>query len=212
MRTIVKQPEPPELRAYRETPHGGYDDYPGKDRLREALVDEQRGLCCYCMGPISAARGGMKIEHWRSRSRYPEEQLDYANLLGACLGGEGGRRRDQHCDTRKADRDLLWNPARPDHRVGDRVRYRADGTVRADDGEFDAQLDSVLNLNVPLLRNHRKSVLDALLKWWDSVAEGADRPRLEEEVGRRTGGDGPLEPYVGVAVWWLERRVARMGS
>lgn len=212
MRTIVKGPEPPDLRAHRETAHGDYDNYRGKDGLRAALVAEQRGLCCYCMGRIRAARGGMKVEHWRSRTRHPKEQLEYANLLGACPGGEGGRPKDQHCDTRKADRDLLWNPADPDHRVEARIRYGADGSVRADDKEFDAQLDSVLNLNLPLLKNHRKSVLDAVLVWWSSPAEGMGRSRLEREVRRRTGGDGPLEPYVGVAVWWLERRIARMGS
>lgn len=212
MRTIVKGPEPADLRAHRETPHGDYDNYPGKDGLREALVAEQRGLCCYCMGRIRAARGGMKIEHWRSQARYPEEQLDYANLLGACSGGEGGRRRDQHCDTRKADRDLLWNPADPGHRVEARVRYGVDGSVRADDEEFDAQLESVLNLNLPFLKNQRKSVLDAVLTWWSSLAEGVGRSRLEQEVGRRTSGDGPLEPYVGVAVWWLEQGIARRDS
>lgn len=212
MRTIVKGPEPPDLRAHRETAHGDYDNYRGKDGLREALVAEQRGLCCYCMGPISAARGGMKIEHWRSRTRYPKEQLEYANLLGACLGGEGGRPKDQHCDTRKADRDLLWNPADSDHRVEARIRYGADGSVRADDADFDAQLEDVLNLNLPLLKNNRRSVLDAVLAWWDSLAEGRDRSRLEQEVRRRTGGDGSLEPYVGVAVWGLERRIARMAS
>ena len=214
MRTIVKRPEPADLRAHRETSHSDYDNYPGKDGLREALVGEQRGLCCYCMGPISATPDRMKIEHWRSRAHYPKEQLDYANLLGACLGGEGRRRRrkDQHCDTRKADRDLLWNPADPGHRVEARIRYGADGSVRSDHGEFDAQLESVLNLNLPLLKNHRKSVLDAVLTWWSSLAEGVGRSRLEREVGRLTGGDGPLKPYVGVAVWWLERRIARMGS
>lgn len=208
MRTIVKGPEPPDLRAHRETAHGDYDNYPGKDGLRAALVGEQRGLCCYCMGRIRAARGGMKIEHWRSQARYPEEQLDYANLLGACSGGEGGHRRDQHCDTRKGADDLLWNPADPGHGVEARIRYGADGSVRSDDREFDAQLESVLNLNLPFLKNHRKSVLDAVLTW----AKGVGRSRLEQEVGRRTDGDGPLEPYVGVAVWWLERRIARMGS
>lgn len=212
MRTIVKGPEPPDLRAHRETPHGDYDNYQGKDGLRAALVAEQQGLCCYCMGPISAARGGMKIEHWRSRTRYPKEQLEYANLLGACLGGEGGRRRDQYCDTRKADRDLLWNPADPDHRVEARIWYGADGSVRADDEEFDKQLQSVLNLNLPRLKNNRKSVLKAILDWWSPRRKGMSRSRLEREVRRRTGGDGSLKPYVGVAVWWLERRIARMAS
>ena len=212
MRTIVKGPEPPDLRAHRETAYGDYDNYQGKDGLREVLVAEQRGLCCYCMGRIRAARGEMKIEHWRSRTGYPGEQLDYTNLLGACLGGEGGHRRDQHCDTRKADRDLLWNPADPDHRVEARIWYGTDGSVRADDEEFDKQLQSVLNLNLPRLKNNRKSVLKAMLDWWSPRQKGMSRSRLEREVRRRTGGDGPLEPYVGVAVWWLERGIARRGS
>lgn len=212
MRTIVKRPEPPDLRAHRRTPHGGYDNYPGKDGLREALVAEQRGLCCYCMGPIRAARDRMKIEHWRSRARYPGEQLDYSNLLGACLGGAGGRRRDQHCDTSKADRDLRWNPADPGHRVETRLHYWADGSVRADEADFDGELDSVLNLNLPLLKNNRKRVLDGMLSWWLRGAEPGGRRRLEREIARRTAGDGPLQPYVQVAVWWLERRVARMRS
>lgn len=208
MRTIVKGPEPPDLRAHRETAHGDYDNYRGKDGLREALVAEQRGLCCYCMGRIRATRDGMKIEHWRSRTRYPKKQLDYANLLGACLGGEGGRPKDQHCDTRKADSDLLWNPADPEARI----RYGRDGSVRADDGKFNKQLDSVLNLNLPRLKNNRKSVLNAMLDWWSPRRKGMSKSRLEREVRRRTGGDGPLEPYVGVAVWWLERGIAKMGS
>ena len=28
----------------------------------------------------------MKVEHWHSRYRYSNEQLDYSNLLGACKG------------------------------------------------------------------------------------------------------------------------------
>ena len=217
MRTIVKRSEPPALRAHRETPHGDYDNYPEKDRLRKALVDEQRGLCCYCMAGISDARDRMKIEHWRSRARYPGEQLDYPNLLGACLGGGSGRgerrrRRDLHCDTHKADRDLRWNPADPDHRVEARLRYEADGTIRADDADFDDQLDTVLNLNLPLLKNNRKSVLDAMLTWWRVRAEPAPGSRLEIEVRRRTAGDGLLQPYVQVAVWWLEKRIARTRS
>jgi len=51
----------------------------------------------------------MKIEHWHSQDRYEAEQLDYGNLLGACMGNEGKAHWDQHCDTRKGDRDLSRN-------------------------------------------------------------------------------------------------------
>ena len=62
------------------------------------------------------------------------------------------------------------------------------------------------------LKNHRKSVLDAMLTWWRFRAEPAPSSRLEIEVRRRTAGDGLLQPYVQVAVWWLEKRIARTRS
>ena len=52
MKAIAKGPEPASLTAHRQTPHGNYDNYAAKDHLRSALVAEQRGLCCYCMGRI----------------------------------------------------------------------------------------------------------------------------------------------------------------
>lgn len=113
MRTIIKGPEPHSLAEYRHTPGASFDDYPDKPALRISLVAEQRGLCCYCLQRIQPQIGAMKIEHWHSRApgRYPAEQLDYSNLLGACMGNQGQPWDHQHCDTRKGDRDFSRNPA-----------------------------------------------------------------------------------------------------
>src|SRR5947208_3458156 len=99
MKAITKGAEPPSLTAHRLTPHCDYDNYAGKDDLRLTLVIEQRGLCCYCMGRIHNGPTTMKIEHWQCQSRYPNGQLNYRNLLGACPGGEGKPWHLQHCDT-----------------------------------------------------------------------------------------------------------------
>ena len=214
MRAIVKGAEPVSLTAHRRTPHCDYDNYADKDLLREALVSEQLGLCCYCMGRIHNGPTTMKIEHWRCRSRYPAEQLGYRNLLGACLGGDGQPVRLQHCDTRKGDRDLGWNPADPAHHVETRLRYEPDGSIRSDEADFDAQLTKVLNLNLAILKNNRKGVLDAVLEWWTQekrrLRGPVPRARFESERDRRGAGAGHLEPYCQVAVWWLEQRLARM--
>ena len=216
MRTIVKQPEPRSLLEYRLQDGSSYEGFADKDALRQALVTEQGGLCCYCMGRIRADAAAMKIEHWRPQSRHPTGQLDYGNLLAACPGGEGQPPRHQHCDTRKGDRDLRWNPGNPAHRIDTRLRYEPDGAIRAnDDGDFDAQLDEVLNLNLSRLRRNRKAVLDAVLEWWQAgrTHRGPDqRARLERERDRwRDGGDA-LTPYCQVVVWWLEQRLARLSS
>lgn len=212
MRAITKGVEPPSLTAHRHTAHSDYDNYADKDALRHALVTEQRGLCCYCMGRIHNGPDRMKIEHWRCQSRHPEEQLNYRNLLGACLGGHGQPRHLQHCDTRKGDRDLRWNPAEPAHHIETRLRYEVDGSIRSDEAEFDRELNEVLNLNLPRLKNNRKGVLDAVLDWWrQEKREGpVPRTRFERERNRRVEGNGELEPFCQVAAWWLEQRLARM--
>jgi len=167
------------------------------------------------MGRIRNGRRSMKIEHWHSQTRYQDEQLSYRNLLGACRGGEGKPPHLQHCDTRKGDRDLLWNPADPAHHLETRLRYEVDGSIRSNETEFDAQLEHVLNLNVPLLKNNRRGVLDAVLDWWrhekQRIAGPVSRVRFEQECNRRTVvGAGDLEPFCQAAVWWLEQRLARM--
>ena len=212
MRTIAKGPEPRSLAKYRERPDSNYEDFPGKDKLREALNREQRGLCCFCMGRISPTIKGMKIAHWRSQTGHPAEQLVYGNLIGACKGGEGQRQDAHHCDTRQRNRDLSRNPANPAHRVSDLVRYLGDGTIASDDADFQADLNVILGLNLPWLRNNRKAVLAAFQQAMGR--RGVTRTQLEswelEWSGRGTAGD--LQPYCQVVVYWLRKRLNRMVS
>ena len=87
MRAIAKGPEPRSLAEHRARGET-YNNYRNRDELRNALADEQRGLCCYCMGRIRPSRDAIKIEHWQCQANFPEVQLNYRNLLGTCLGGK----------------------------------------------------------------------------------------------------------------------------
>lgn len=214
MRAIAKGPEPRSLTVHRQTPHCDYGNYADKDALRHALATEQHGLCCYCLGRIHNGPTTMKIEHWQCQSHHPQEQLSYQNLLGACLGGDGQPSHLQHCDTQKADQGLRFNPAEPAHHIETRIRYEADGSIQSDEDEFSRQLDAVLNLNLPVLKNNRKGVLDAILEWWKQekrrLRGPVPRERFERERERRIDGPGDLEPYCQVAVSWLEQRLGNM--
>jgi uncharacterized protein (TIGR02646 family) len=214
MRAITKGAEPARLTAHRQTSHSDYDNYEDKDALRHSLVTEQHGICCYCMGRIRNGQDTMKIEHWRCQSHHLIEQLNYRNLLGACLGGPGQPPNLQHCDTRKGDLDLQWNPADPVHHIETRLSYEADGSIRSNEAPFNAELENVLNLNLPMLRNNRKGVLDAVLSWWQyekkRVGGAVPRATFEHERARRTDGAGELQPYCQVAVWWLAQRLVGM--
>ena len=213
MRAITKGVEPTSLTAHRLR-GGNYDDYADKGVLRLSLAQEQRRLCCYCMSRIDEAT--LKIEHWRCQSQYRTEQLDYGNLLGACRGGEGNPPHLQHCDTRKENQDLRWNPAEPTHDIETRLRYELDGSIRSDDTEFDGQLTQVLNLNLNLLKTQRKGVLDAVLKWWKLQGERLEGvvsvERIERERDRWTQRTGDLIPYSQVAVWWLTQGLRSRGE
>lgn len=217
MRAITKGREPRSLVEHRANAHCDYANYADKDGLRAVLVRDQRGLCCYCMTRVEATGTGMKIEHWRCQLRHAELELAYSNLLAACLGGHGQPEDKQHCDTRKGERDLKFNPADPSHRMEQRIRFESDGTIASGDADFDAQLNDVLNLNLALLKNRRKFVLTAILEWWKSEKARLRGPvpieQLARERARRTGdGVGHLTPFDPVAVWWLNQIIARRAA
>ena len=210
MRTIDKGAGPKSLEQHRSMSHSYYGNYTDKAKLRTALVAEQQGLCCYCMGRIRNEPGRMKIEHWRCQANYPDEQLIYRNLLGACLGGERQPREHQHCDTRKGNLNLLWNPADPAHHVQKRISYETDGTIKSCDCEFDHQLNDVLNLNLPRLKDNRKAIRVGITEWWKKEQKPIPRQRLVQAIADRTVPHGDLTPYIQVAIWWLEKKLERM--
>lgn len=192
MRPISKRVEPRSLVQHRMTGHASYDNYPDKENLRNILLSEQGGLCCYCMGRIPDKQCKMKIEHWQSITNYPDYQLDYQNLLVACKGGEGKSFSDQHCDTRKGGKDLIFNPANPAHHAKLGISYGADGTIRSRNPEFDRQLNYTLNLNYSNIRNHRKVVYDSLMMLLK--LRTISRKRLEKEIFKRSCQSERLEP------------------
>jgi uncharacterized protein (TIGR02646 family) len=209
MRRITKRHEPASLTQHRHTPHADYDNYVDKDTLREFLVAEQRGLCCYCLSRIQPAVRSMKIEHWHSQKRYQAEQLAYANMLGACFGNEGQDRKVQHCDTRKGEDDLSRNPADPASQIEELIRYKGDGTIVSDNQAFDRELNDVLNLNIAFLKNQRKAALESLTS---SFRRGKLRRDTLERRLREWNGEshnGELQPYCQVIVYWLRKRLAR---
>ncbi|MBF0628747.1 MAG: TIGR02646 family protein [Magnetococcales bacterium] len=218
MRAITKGTEPKSLETHRKTSYSDYTNYAEKNQLRNSLVTEQRGLCCYCMGriiaPLSDMKIEMKIEHWHCQENYPAEQLTYSNMLGACMGGEGLPYDLQHCDTRKGNQDLKWNPANPNHSIEARIRYEVDGSIRSNDPQFDTQLDDVLKLNLDELKNRRIGSITALTEWYNNYRykhhRSVPRDELVKKRNKLLTGTGELNPYCQVAVWWLDQKLAKV--
>ncbi|MBX4916719.1 retron system putative HNH endonuclease [Rhizobium bangladeshense] len=201
---ITKGAEPNSLTHHRVQAHSDYDNYTQKDDLRAALVGEQRGLCCYCTGRVRAESTAMKIEHWQSQANYPQQQLVYGNLLGACLGGEGRSPLEQHCDTKKANRDLKWNPADTAHAIETRLKYLVDGTIVSSDEHFNTQLNNTLGLNFSYLKSSRKAVLDSILQWWRSTPNA--RQKVQQQINYRINA-AEYQPFSPVAIWFLRQKL-----
>ena len=95
-------------RAIREN---GFDLL-SKDIIREALLEEQHGLCAYCMKRLKDDGRHTTIEHLIPHSRDKEKSLDYGNMAAGCKGGadvelQEGERRDLGCDGRQENEGEL---------------------------------------------------------------------------------------------------------
>lgn len=206
MRTIYKNAEPYSLTEHRQKSYSDYDNYADKDSLRQSLVAEQCGLCCYCQSRIRPDAGSMKIEHWQCRDNFSKRQLDYGNLLGACLGGEGCPASQQHCDTRKGKKELLFCPADPTHKIEERINFLGDGRIKSSDTEFDRELNEVLNLNWERIVKNRKAVLKAFQQ---RIATGK-KLDPKKELPKWDGSQGmELPEYSKVVVYYLNKKLRR---
>ncbi|PZU95274.1 MAG: TIGR02646 family protein [Pseudanabaena sp.] len=165
MKKIIKQSEPRSLVKHRSQANANYDNYPDKDDLRKSLLKEQGYICCYCMSRIKLDE--MKIEHWQSQTKYSSRQLDYKNLLGACMGNQGARPQNQHCDTRKGDSEITISPIEGDKNCENLIKYRPDGKIYSDDVSINHDLNETLNLNLGFLKKNRKDALDVVIRKLD---------------------------------------------
>ncbi|WP_309894326.1 retron system putative HNH endonuclease [Archangium sp.] len=218
MRYIRKGSEPQGLVQYRLTPGATYGNLPQevKGELRERLAREQGYLCCYCMQRIRPESDGMKIEHWASQTHpaTTHRQLEWKNLLGACKGGEGSPRRDQHCDTRKGDTPVTVNPT--EERCERLLRFLADGTIDSDERAVQDDIHQTLNLNQVRLKNNRRATLDAFLEVMAGKRPGAtwSEAVMEKKLAmlQQPDSGGMLSPYCQVPIYWLRKRMGRLAN
>lgn len=234
MRQIIKGSEPPLLRAFKKrslknigstsgqkgaraksvlpTPKYKDLDIPVREQLVQSLLREQGYTCCYCMGRIDESN--MRVEHWHPRSHYSTEQLEYSNLLAACNGNEGGGAAHEHCDVKKGNRLITYNPADRNVDIEGKIQYSINGkmkTVKGED-EFKEDIESVLNLNCEWLVEDRRRAING--------ATNALRRNLKRLTPKQISSwelkdaEGCLQPRSGAVLYILKRlaKKAKYGS
>lgn len=159
MRPIVKGAEPPPFAAWRRSGNAdwqpSYSDLrqPLKPIVKDALLQEQGHVCCYCERRV-AADSDSHIEHLEPQSVRPELQLDYDNLLCSCSS-------PSHCGQARGNKQLPVHPLQYDcsefFDFGSNGGMKPRDSVRAPDG---ARTIDALGLDAEPLRDRRRRALD----------------------------------------------------
>ena len=173
MKRIVKGNEPTSLTEHRAAQHSSFANL-NKTDVRASLLAEQGHLCCYCMKriPETNETPGSKIEHFLCQDDHRQEELNYNNMLLACLGNEGFPHRLQTCDSYKGNKPLAITPSSNGRNIEDLINYKANGEIYSNNEQLNEELDSVLNLNMQTLKENRCVIYETV------------RDRIIAEVGK----------------------------
>ncbi len=207
--------QPASLVKHRQQPNATYDNYREKDDLREALLNEQGFICCYCMRRIqNAIAVKMVLEHFKPQNLYdgtidgkPNLTLDYDNILASCTGGEKGYKKQYHCDEAKRNRVITLCPT--NRTMMEKIKFDGLGNIFTDDNELNADI-KVLNLNNQDLVRERKVVLDVVKKKISKASSGKTLSKsflTTELKGWESRHNNAYRPLCQVAIYYLGKKI-----
>jgi len=198
MKFVAKGKEPAAWRAYRITPGVDFDAIP---ELKEALLNEQGYLCCYCMNGIKD--DNMKIEHYKPRSIYPALKMEYTNLFAACKGDFCW---DKHCDTKKENTELNIHPADPRNNCEKIIGYSTSGKLTYPD-KYKIDIEEILNLNNSvLIANRHEALFGAILALKKIKFKKGKILKLIYRYSTKSN-RGKFYPYCNAILWLLNKKL-----
>lgn len=197
MRHITPRPEPRELGDWKSECAGrspaNYACMPGtvKDKVREALLTTQGGLCAYTGQRIAPKSGGlardtMHIEHIEPQSINPARDTDFTNLVAAYPGEAYEHRLSDGVMTKKCPfgahrRADWWDPANFIHPLRADCEsafvYKPDGTIHGATAAAKLTLEN-LGLDDPELTGWRAQVCAV----WQAKARELSTSQLDEKI------------------------------
>lgn len=205
---IQKTKEPASWTEHRLTEGAQYE---ATDDLRNALLKDQGYICAYCMRRIPTKDNGTnetsRIEHIVPQSLLSrEDAMDFSNMVICCPGAISSAAENlTHCDRHKGEKTISFSPF--DQHFIDTLSYRNDGTIVSSDESYDKEIDTILNLNIPLLKENRKRVKNSLIS---AIGKnGWTKGNLAKILKRYSEKDdnGHYEPYCGIIIWYITRKL-----
>ena len=149
MIAVVKSDEPVSVKIWKSLACSNWQpawsnlQNPEKLELLSQLIQDQRGICCYCEAGITIDNS--HIEHIIPRSADKDKHLSYGNLLASCLK-ETAKGMPLTCGKARGnwhDDAAYLNPCDP--RSAEKIKYSMDGKVSATP---DTHNEFVLRLNL----------------------------------------------------------------
>lgn len=164
MKQLVKGDVPDFLTKFilHQQPKVWEDISPIRPLLRKHILDEQNNFCAYTELRLDTV-DDCHIDHYHTRSLFPEETFKYENLLVSCNSEEyGAKYKDKSIKTKEDYKELV-NPV--ENSPSDFIEFGLTGKVVAVAGcSKGKQTISYFNLNEKSLIQRRKTAVANLLQ------------------------------------------------
>lgn len=135
-----------------------YDDLRKEKKyhdIKVALIEEQYGLCCYCMSKIEDYNS--HIEHFIPQSFDCTKDLEYTNMMVSCNGYKGNRLNCGHKKDNCFDKNLI-SPLEVN--CEENFKYSINGEITASESNTRGKRTiEILNLDSSLLKRARNSAI-----------------------------------------------------
>ena len=155
---IQKTGEPEEVSRWKKKfknkhkREAGYEDIRHEKELqilKNALLAEQRHLCCYCCSYIKnteteVQENSFHVEHFRPQAQNQDLSLAYNNLNASCNGDN--RRHCGHKKENNFDAKRMISPLEKD--CESHFRYQQDGTIQPAEKTDEAAEYTITKLNL----------------------------------------------------------------
>lgn len=193
MRKINKTVSPASFESYKKEfkrtkgRDAEFDELSGGEKriLKDELIKEQYGLCCYCMKRIEWYNS--HVEHFLPRSLVPDKAMDYFNLLASCNGYNDSR---ENCGHKKENWYSEYFTVSPLEDICEQLfKYMPDGRILSDDLRGKETIKH-LELDNELLTRARKSAI-YISGFFDEELDDDIRKELIQEYSIPQNGELP---------------------
>lgn len=190
---ITKGEEPEWLREYkRKKPNAKYSDSSFaefRQELNQVLREEQRHLCAYCCGKVTASNSHNEhIEPQNPKKDASDKSLEYTNIVASCNGLGNGRNCGKYKEN-EYDESRFVSPLNA--KCESVFSYYPNGTMEGDPYTID-----LLNLNSYALKEARAAVYKVI----------KDMSKEDICLVFSTRGD-ELPPFYNVIKWFLNQEM-----